>query len=84
MPSSPHSHTTYKIIGTNGTWLTFRDDEFIGGFASRPLAELLVWELVEASCAEQRASEVLIEDEAGCEKYLCRCFQGPPPGTPLS
>jgi hypothetical protein len=40
--------------------------------------------MVEARCAEHRASQVLIEDDLACEKHLCRCFQEAPPETPLS
>jgi hypothetical protein len=82
--SLPPSHVTYKLIGLRGSWLIFCDDEFIGGFDQRALAEGLVREMVEARCAEQEASQVLIEDDLGCEKYLCRCFKEAPPGTPLS
>jgi hypothetical protein len=84
MSTLPYSHATYKIFSINGAWLIFRDDAFVGGFATRSLAEALVWEMVEASCSEQRASQVLIEDEAVCEKLLCRCFKGASPGTHLS
>jgi len=79
IPSLPPSHATYKIVGINGSWLIFLDDEFIGGFAQRSLAE----GLVEARCAEEKASQVLIEDERGCEKRLCRCFKEAPAGTLL-
>lgn len=82
--SLPPSHVTYKIINIRGSWLIFCDDEFIGGFDQRALAEGLVREMVEARCAEQEASQVLIEGELGCEKFLCRCFKEAPPGTLLS
>ena len=84
MPSLPRSRATYKIVGINGSWLIFLDDEFVGGFAERSVAEELVGKLVEARCAEQKASQVLIEDERGCEKLLCRCFTEAPAGTLLS
>jgi hypothetical protein len=80
----PHSHATYKVIGINGSWLIFCEDEFVGGFARRSLAEELVQQMVEARCAEHKASQVLIEDDLGCEKRLCRCFNEAPPGTSLS
>ena len=82
--SLPHSHVTYKIIGIKGSWLIFCDDEFVGGFAQRFGAEELVQAMVEVRCAEHKASQVLIEDDLGCEKYLCRCFKEAPPGTLLS
>jgi hypothetical protein len=84
MPSVPHSHTTYRVVGIKGFWLIFRDDEFVGGFARRSLVEELVQAMVEARCAEHKASQVLIEDDLGCEKHLCRCFKEAPPGTLLS
>jgi hypothetical protein len=83
-PSLSQSYATYNIVGSNGGWLIFCDGEFIGSFAQRSLAEALVGEMVEARCAEQKASQVLIEDDLGCEKFLCRCFKGAPPGTHLS
>jgi hypothetical protein len=83
-PSLSCSHATYTIVGRNGGWLIYYDDKFVGCFAQRSLAEALVWEMVEARCTEQEASQVLIEDEVGCEKHLCRCFKGAPPGTLLS
>lgn len=83
-PSLPQSHATYKIVGSNGVWLIYCNDEFVGGFAERSSAELFVWEMVEARCAEQKASQVLLEDDFGCEKYLCRCFKEAPAGTLLS
>ncbi|WP_262272426.1 DUF6894 family protein [Microvirga yunnanensis] len=83
-PSLPHSHVTYKLVGSHLGWPIYREDEFVGGFARRSLAEALVWRMVEARCAEHKASQVLIEDEFGCEKHLCRCFQEAPPGTRLS
>jgi hypothetical protein len=83
-PSLPHSHATYKIAGSNLGWLIYCDDEFVGGFARRLPAELLVWEMVETRCAEHKASQVLVEDEFGCEKHLCRCFKEAPPGTLLT
>jgi hypothetical protein len=82
--SLPHSHVTYKIIGIKGSWLIFCDDEFVGGFAQRSWAEEFVQTMVEARCAEHKASQVLIEDDLGCEKHLCRCFKGAPPGTLLA
>jgi hypothetical protein len=82
--SLPQSHATYKIVGSNPGWLIYCDDEFVGGFAQRVPAELLVWEMVEARCAEHKASQVLIENEFDCEKHLCRCFKEAPPGTLLS
>jgi hypothetical protein len=84
MPSLPQSYTTYKIIGIEGVSLIFCDDEFVGGLARRSMAEELVRAMVEARCAEHKASQVLIEDDLGCEKHLCRCFKEAPPGTPLS
>jgi hypothetical protein len=83
-PSAPPSHATYKIAGSNLGWLIYCNDEFVGGFAERSSAELLVWEMVETRCAEQKASQVLIEAKFGCEKHLCRCFKEAPPGTLLS
>jgi hypothetical protein len=83
-PPLPQSHATYKIVGSQGGWLIFCNDEFVVGFRRRLLAELLVWEMVETRCAEHKASQVLLEDEFGCEKYLCRCFKEAPPGTLLS
>ena len=62
-PSLPQSHATYKIVGSTLGWLIYCDDEFVGGFAQRSSAELFVWEMVEARCAEHKASQVLIEDE---------------------
>ena len=82
--SLPQSHTTYKIVGSNGAWLIYCDEKFVGGFAERPSAESFVLEMVEARCAEQKASQVLVESEFGCETYLCRCFKEAPPGTLLS
>jgi hypothetical protein len=82
--SLPQSYATYKIIGSNLGWLIFCDDEFVGGFAQRLSAELLVWQMVETRCTEHKASQVLLEDEFGCEKHLCRCFKEAPPGTLLS
>jgi hypothetical protein len=84
MLSSPYSHATYKIISINGTWLIFCDEEFIGGFARRSMAEELVQAMVEARCAEHKASQVLIEYDLECETHLCRCFKEAPSGTPLS
>jgi hypothetical protein len=84
MPSSAYSYATYKIISINSTWLIFCDDEFIGGFAQQSLAEELVQAMVEARCAEHKASQVLIEDDLACEKHLCRCFEEAPAGTLLS
>ena len=84
MPSLPYSHATYKVIGINGIWLIFSEDEFVGGFAQRSMSEELVQQIVEARCAEHKASQVLIEDDRGCEQRLCRCFKEAPPGTPLS
>ncbi|GEO18018.1 hypothetical protein MAE02_57140 [Microvirga aerophila] len=78
------SHATYRIVGSNLGWLIYCNDEFVGGFAQQSSAEFLVWEMVETRCAEQKASEVLIEDEFGCEKHLCPCFKEAPPGTLLS
>ena len=83
-PSLPHFHATYKLVGSQLGWLIYCDDEFFGGFAERFAAETLVWQMVEARCAEHKASQVLIEDEFGCEKHLCRCFREAPPRTPLS
>ncbi|WP_201836199.1 DUF6894 family protein [Microvirga zambiensis] len=83
-PSWPQTHATYKIVGGHLGWLIYHDDEFVGGFAKRSSAETLVWEMVETRCAERKASQVLIEDEFGCEKHLCRCFKEVPSGTPLS
>jgi hypothetical protein len=82
--SLPQSHATYKIVGSNLGWLIYCDDEFVGGFARRLPAELLVWEMVETRCAEHKASQVLIENELVCEKHLCRCFKEAPSGTLLS
>ena len=83
-PSLPHSYATYKLVGSNLGWLIFCDDEFVGGFARRSSAESLVWQMVETRCAEHKASQVLLEDELGCEKHLCCCFKEAPPGTLLS
>ena len=83
-PSLPSSHTTYKIVGSKLGWLIYCEGEFVGGFAQRTSAELLVWEMIESRCAEQKASQVLIQDEFGCEKHLCRCFKEAPLGTLLS
>ena len=83
-PSLPQSHATYKIVGSTLGWLIYCDDEFVCGFAQRSSAELFVLERVETRCAEHKASQVLIEDEAGCENYRCRCFKEAPPGTLLS
>jgi hypothetical protein len=83
-PSLPQSHATYRIVGKTGAWLIYCDDEFVGGFAERSSAELFVWEMVETRCAEHKASQVLLEDEFGCEKHLCRCFKEAPAGTLLS
>ena len=83
MPALPHSYATYKVIGINGAWLIFCDEEFVGGFAQRSSAEELVQAMVEARCAEHKASQVLIEDDLGCEKHLCRCFEEAPPGSRL-
>jgi hypothetical protein len=83
-PSLPRSHATFTIIGGNDNWTIYCDNKFVGGFTQRALAEALVWEMVEARCAEQKASQVLIEGELGCEKFLCRCFKEAPPGTLLS
>ena len=82
--SLPQSHVTYRIVDTDDSWPVFCDDVFVGSFAHRSLAEDLVWAMVETRCAEQKASQVLVEDELGCEKHLCRCFQKAPPGTQLS
>jgi hypothetical protein len=84
MPSLPHSYSTYKIVDIKGISLIFCDDEFVGGFARRSLAEELVQAMVEARCAEHKVSQVLIEDDLGCEMHLCRGFKEAPPGTPLS
>jgi hypothetical protein len=81
---SPHSHATYKLVGSHLGWLIYCDDEFVGGCPRRSAAESLVWEMVEARCAEHKASQVLIEDEVECEKHLCRCFKEASPGTRLS
>jgi len=83
-PSLPHPHATYKLVGSRLGWLVYCDEEFVGGFPRRSSAESLVWEMVEARCAEHNASQVLIEDEFGCEKHLCRCFKEASPGTRLS
>ncbi|ANY84143.1 hypothetical protein BB934_38510 (plasmid) [Microvirga ossetica] len=82
--SLPQSHATYKIVGSNLGWLIYCNDEFVGGFAQRVPAELLVWGMVETRCAEHKASQVLVEDEFFCEKHLCRCFKEAPPGILLS
>jgi hypothetical protein len=83
-PSLPQSHATYKLVGSHLGWLIYCDDEFVGGFSRRLPAELLVWEMVERRCAKHKASQVLIENEFGCEKHLCRCFKEAPPETLLS
>ena len=89
-PSLSRSHATYKIVGSHLGWLIYCDDEFVGGFAhvggfaQRSSAELLVWQMVETRCAEHKTSQVLLEDEFGCEKHLCRCFKEAPSGTLLS
>lgn len=83
-PVLPQSHATYKITGSKFGWLIYCDDEFVGGFAQRSSAELFVWDMVEIRCTSQKASQVLLEDEFGCVKHLCRCFKEAPPGTLLS
>jgi len=83
-PSLPDSHATYKLVGSQLGWLIYCDEEFVGGSPRRTSAESLVWEMVEARCAEHKSSKVLIEDEFGCEKHLCRCFEEASPGTTLS
>jgi hypothetical protein len=83
-PPLPHPLATYTIVGRDGDWLIYCDDKFVGCFAQQSLAKALVWEMVEARCAKQEASQVLIEDELGCEKFLCRCFKEAPLGTLLS
>ncbi|QRM35637.1 hypothetical protein [Microvirga sp. VF16] len=83
-PMLPHSHATCKIVGSHLGWLIYCDDEFVGGFAQRSSAELLVWQMVETRCAEHKASQILMEDEVSCEKRLCRCFKEAPPATLLS
>jgi hypothetical protein len=83
LPSSS-SYTTYKVIDTNGAWLIFCDNEFVGGFAERLQAVNFVQMLVEEGCVEHKASQVLVESYSGCEKQLCRCFKEAPPGTLLS
>ena len=83
-PTLPHSYATYTIVSHDGGWLIYCDDKLVGCFAQRSLAEAFVWEMVETRCAEHEASQVLIEDELGCEKFLCRCFKEAPPGTLLS
>lgn len=83
-PSLPRPHATYKLVGSQLGWLIYCDEEFVGGFPRRSSAESLVWEMVEARCAEHKASHILIEDEFGCEKHLCRCFKEASPETPLS
>jgi hypothetical protein len=82
--SLPQFHLTYKVVGNNGLWQIFCGDEFVVAFAHRSAAEAMVWAMVEARCAEQKASQVLIEDELGWAKHLCRCFQAAPSGTLLS
>lgn len=81
---SRHPHATYRIVLSGGFWMVLCDDSFVAAFAARLLAELLPLRMVEVQCAEGRASQILIGDELGCEKRLCRCFEGPPPGTHLS
>jgi hypothetical protein len=83
-PSLPHSYATYKLVGSQFGWLIYCDNELVGGFAERSSAEALVWQMVETRCAEHQASQVLIENEFGCERHLCRCFREAPSGTPLS
>jgi hypothetical protein len=80
----PRFYATYKIVGHSDSWLIFHDDELVGGFAQRSMAESYVLKIVEARCAKEEASQVLIEDEVGCEEYVCRCFEEAPPGTLLS
>ena len=80
----PRFYTTYKVVGSSDTWLIFRDDELVGGFAQRSMAEDHVLKLVEARCAEEKASQILIEEEHRCEKFQCRCFSEAPPGTLLA
>lgn len=80
-PSLPRPHATYKLVGSQLGWVIYCDDEFVGGFPRRSAAEALVWGMVEARCAEHKASQVLIEDDFGCEKHLCRCFKDASPGT---
>ena len=84
MTPSPYSHATYRISLIGSVWMVFCDDHFKAGFSTRSLAELLVLKMVEARCAEEKASQVLIEDGLVSEKHLCRCFEGPSPGTSLS
>jgi hypothetical protein len=80
----PQPPITYKIFGTLGLWAIFRNDQHIATFEAQSLAERLVWEMIEESCKEGRASQVLVQKELVCEKLLCRCFEGPAPGTPLN
>ena len=75
---------TYKIFVTLGLWLIFRDNEYFGLFETRLLAERLVWEMIEESCREGRASQILVQHEQVCEQRLCRCFGDPTPRTPLN
>jgi len=82
-PPLPRTHAAYKIVGNTLGWLIYCDDEFVCGFAQRSSADLFVLERVETRCAEHKASQVLIEDEVGCESYHCRCFKEAPPGTLL-
>ena len=83
-PPLPHRLATYTIVGRDGGWLIYCDDKFVGCFGQQSLAEALVWDMVEARCTKQEASQVLVEDELGCEKFLCRCFKEAPLGTLLS
>ena len=83
MTSSPYSHTAYKITPASDIWVVFRDDSFLAGFATRSAAELFVLQMIQDGCAEGKASQVQIEDERGCERLFCRCFDRAP-GTPLS
>ena len=80
----PQPLTTYKIFGTLGLWLIFCDNEYVGLFEARLLAEKLVWEMIEESCNEGRASQVLVQHEQVSEQRLCRCFESPTPGIPLN
>ena len=83
-PPLPRTHAAYKIVGNTLGWLIHCDNELVGGFAERSSAEALVWQVVETRCAKHQASQVLIENEFGCEKHLCRCFREAPSRTPLS
>ena len=75
-PSLPQSHATYKIVGSTLGWLIYCDDEFVCGFAQRSRLSCSCWERVETRCAEHKASQVLIEDEARCEKLPLPLLQG--------